>query len=180
MDFLQCVKGRRSIRKFKEEKIDHDKLERIVKIASFSPSWKNSQIARYNIIEDKNMINNIAENCVMSFEFNSNTINNATAIVVVTTVTGCSGYNKDGSFATSKKTHWESFDAGIATQTFCLAAHNEGVGSVIIGIFDEELVSTTLDIPKNEKVAALIAIGYADEEPIMPERKSVKELIRFK
>lgn len=179
MDFFNCVKERRSIRKFTSDKIEHDKLERIVKLASFSPSWKNSQIVRYIVVEDENIKQQIANNCVLGLEHNSGIIKNAPALIVVTTVSGISGYERDGSFTTSKGDRWEMFDAGIATQTFCLAAHSEGLGTVIMGIFDEEMICRTVKLPDTQKVAALIAIGYPNEEPTMPKRKDVSELISY-
>ena len=71
------------------------------------------------------------------------------------------------------------FDAGIATQTFCLAAHEKGIGSVIMGIFDEDKVAELISLEEGRKVAALIAVGYPDEEPAQPKRKEVGELVRF-
>ncbi len=71
------------------------------------------------------------------------------------------------------------FDAGIATQTLCLAAHEHGVGTVIMGIFDAEKVAELLQIPENEVVVALVPIGYPDEEPNAPKRKAVDELLIF-
>lgn len=180
MEFLNCVKERRSIRKFTTDKIEHDKLERIVKLASFSPSWKNSQIVRYIVVEDKNLKEQIANNCVLGLEHNCGIIKNAPALVVVTTVSRISGYERDGSFTTSKGDRWEMFDAGIAAQTFCLAAHSEGLGTVIMGIFDEDRICETMKISETQKVAALIAIGYPNEEPTMPKRKEVNELISYR
>ena len=91
-----------------------------------------------------------------------------------------SGYDKDGSFSTSQQDRWEMFDAGIATQTFCLAAHLKGVGSVILGVFDEEKIRQYIDIPENEKVTNLIAIGYPLDQPkSAPPRKSVEEISSF-
>ena len=51
------------------------------------------------------------------------------------------------------------FDAGIAVQTFCLAAHEAGLGTVIMGIWDEDGITELLDLPKDQELAALIAIG---------------------
>ncbi|MBQ1741404.1 MAG: nitroreductase family protein, partial [Erysipelotrichaceae bacterium] len=85
---------------------------------------------------------------------------------------------RDGSFTTSKEDRWEMFDAGIASQTFCLAAHDMGVGSVILGIFDEEKVAKSISLPEGEKVAALIPIGYPDQECVAPKRKTTDELMR--
>ena len=98
-------------------------------------------------------------------------------LVIITTISPRSGFERDGSPSTSKKTHWESFDAGIATQTFCLAAYDAGLGTVIMGIFDEDKVIKAVGVPEGQKVSAMVALGYADEEPAMPKRKSVGELL---
>ena len=94
-------------------------------------------------------------------------------------VHGRSGFERDGSYTTSKEDRWEVFDAGLATQTFCLAAHDKGVGTVILGIFDENKVAEIAKVPEGQKVAALVAVGYADEDPAAPKRKSTEELVQF-
>lgn len=179
MEALQCIETRRSIRKFKQSPISHEVMESIVKAASYAPSWKNTQVTRYVVVEDPVVKAKIADEAVLGFRFNSGTIENAAALVVVTMVHGRSGFEKDGSFSTSKEDRWEVFDAGIATQTFCLAAHDMGVGSVIMGIFDEEKVAELIGLEEGRKVAALISVGYPDEEPAVPKRKEVEELVRF-
>ena len=179
MDFKTCVKERRSIRKFKSTAIEHEKILEIVKQASYSPSWKNTQIVRYLVVEDKEIIQRIADNCVHGFSFNINTINNASALVVMTMIPNRSGYERDGSYTTSKEDRWEMFDAGAAAQTFSLAAFDEGLGTVIMGIFDEQKLCDTLKLEKGLKIGAMIAIGYPDEEPQMPKRKEISELVSF-
>ncbi len=179
MDVFECIKGRRSIRDFKDDKIEHSVFEKIIDTARFSPSWKNTQIARYIIVEDKNIMNDIADKCVCDFKFNSSTIKKAAALVLVTIISGRSGFERDGSFATSKGDGWEMFDAGIATQTLCLAAHENGLGSVILGIFDEEKISKLVNIPDGQQLAALVAMGYPNETPVAPKRKEVGELISY-
>lgn len=72
------------------------------------------------------------------------------------------------------------FDAGIATQSFCLAAHEQGIGSVVLGIFDEAKAASLLDLPEDRELIALVPIGYPAEEPIAPKRKGVEELLSFK
>ena len=69
------------------------------------------------------------------FEWNTGIILGAPVLVVLASVPGKSGYEKDGAYSTSKKDKWEMFDAGIAAQTFQLAAHECGIGSVVMGIF---------------------------------------------
>ena len=178
MEALECIKTRRSIRKFKAEPVNHEILEKIVEAASLAPSWKNTQIPRYNIVETSDIKNDIAANGTLGFEHNSEIINGAPQLVVSMIEKRC-GYEKDGSFTTSKEDRWEMFDAGIACQTFCLAAHDLGVGSVILGIFDESSVAKSISLKEGEKVAALIAIGYPDQECSAPKRKTLEDLLRF-
>lgn len=179
MEALKCIETRRSIRKFKDEALDHEVLEAVVKEASFAPSWKNSQVVRYVVVENQEIKSKIANDAVLGFTYNTGTIEKAAALVVVTMIHGRSGFEKDGSYTTSKEDRWEMFDAGIATQTFCLAAHEKGIGSVIMGIFDEDKVAELISLEEGRKVAALIAVGYPDEEPAQPKRKEVGELVRF-
>lgn len=179
METLECIKSRRSIRKFKETPVDHETIHHIINAARFSPSWKNTQIVRYHIIEDSSIRENIANNCVMDFEFNQKTISRASQLVVVSMMEKRCGYERDGSFSTSKEDRWEMFDAGIAAQSFCLAAHDLGVGTVILGIFDEEKVAKAIDLPENQKVAALIVMGYPNQECEAPARKTVEQLVNY-
>lgn len=179
MDALTCIETRRSIRKYQEKPIPHEVMEEIIKEASFAPSWKNSQVVRYVVVENPELKSKIANDAVLGFTYNTGTIEHATALVVVTMIQGRSGYERDGSFTTSKEDRWEMFDAGIATQTFCLAAHEKGIGSVIMGIFDEAKVGELINIEEGRKVAALVAVGYPAETPEAPKRKTVEDLVRF-
>jgi nitroreductase len=100
-------------------------------------------------------------------------------LIAVTFLTGRSGFERDGSFSTSKGSFWQSYDAGIATQTFCLAAWDKGIGSVIMGIFDEAKAARLLNLPEGRELAALIPVGYPDEAPAAPRRKPAEELLTF-
>ncbi|MDL2236552.1 nitroreductase family protein [Christensenellaceae bacterium OttesenSCG-928-K19] len=177
MEFMECVENRRSVRKYKADKPEEGVFEKIVQAASYAPSWKNSQTVRYIVVEADSVKNEIAERCVMDFEYNQKTIQNAPAIILVTTIASRSGYERDGSFSTGKGTHWESFDAGIATGILCLAAHEQGLGTVVMGIFDEEKVRQVAGIPDGQKLSAMVAVGYPEEQPAMPKRKGVEELL---
>ncbi len=179
MEFGKVVQERRSVRKFTPEPLSHEKIEAAVQAASYAPSWKNTQIARYVLIEDKALLSRIADECVMGFAYNASTIKGAPGVMIVTYITGRSGFERDGSFSTSKKDGWEMFDAGIATQTFCLAAQEQGLGSVIMGIFDEAKIIEVAGIAEGQKVAALVAIGTPDEAPAMPKRKTVTDLLTY-
>ena len=179
MNTLEAIRSRRSIRKFQNKKVPHEVLEQIVSAAAYAPSWKNTQVTRYHVLEDPELQRKIAEEYTLGFSYNTGTLAQAPQVVVLTAVKGRSGMEQDGTCTTSKGENWLMFDAGIAAQTFCLAAWEHGVGSVIMGIFDAEKVAELLRIPDNEVVVALISIGYPDEAPNAPRRKTVEELLSF-
>ncbi|MCI6060406.1 MAG: nitroreductase family protein [Dorea sp.] len=177
MNTLECIKTRRSIRKFKPDSIDHSLLESLISAASYSPSWKNSQITRYIAIEDSSILSSIINDYTQ--EHNSNIIKQAPMLIAVTFVKGRSGFERDGSYSTKKGDRWQMFDIGVACQTFCLAAHEAGLGTVIMGIWDEDGITSLLNIPDDQELGALIAIGWPDIDPEAPKRKSVSELLTY-
>ena len=58
-------------------------------------------------------------------------------LIAVTFKKGRCGFERDGSYSTKKEDRWQMFDVGVASQTLCLAAHEAGLGTVIMGIWDE-------------------------------------------
>lgn len=179
MEALKCIESRRSVRKFTEQPVTREEIEKVVSYAKFAPTWKNVQANRYVAVTDETKKAAIAEECVMGYEGNKKIINGAPMLIVQTIVNARSGYERDGSFSTTKETHWQSYDAGIAAQTFSLAAHDLGLGTVIMGIFDEAKVMEILDIPEGQSIAALIAVGHPAEEPIAPKRKDVDVILSY-
>ena len=178
MNVNECIRSRRSIRKYQSRLVDHSIIDSIVSDASYSPSWKNTQITRYIAIEDLSILETIAEQ--FTPDYNSNIIKQIPVLIAVTFVKGRCGFERDGSYTTKKKDRWQMFDAGVACQTFCLAAHEYGLGTVIMGVFDESGISSLLDIPKERELAALIALGYPDIEPSAPKRKTVEDLLQYR
>ena len=61
MDAITMIKERRSVRKYKDEKVDRETMREIVDIARWAPSWVNYQIARYTLVDDEEIIKEIAE-----------------------------------------------------------------------------------------------------------------------
>ena len=177
MNTIECIKSRRSIRKYKPDKVDHSLIESIIHAASFSPSWKNSQVVRYFAIEDPAILNKITTD--FTFEHNSNIIRQAPVLIAVTVVKGRCGFERDGSYTTKKGDRWQMFDAGVAAQTFCLAAHEHGLGTVIMGIFDEDGITDLLQLPDNQELAVLIALGHPDIDPEVPKRKQTADLLTY-
>ncbi|MCI8463837.1 MAG: nitroreductase [Lachnospiraceae bacterium] len=177
MTAKECITGRRSIRRFTDRPVSHELLSRIVETASFAPSWKNTQITRYIAVEGEAKA--ALAKCTSLFPGNGAIMESAPVVIAVTIITGRSGYERDGSFSTPKGDRWQMYDAGIASEAFCLAAHEEGLGTVILGLFDEEEAAKLLNLPEGRQLAALIPVGYPAEAPAAPRRKTVEELLSF-
>ncbi|MGN0431473.1 MAG: nitroreductase family protein [Lachnospiraceae bacterium] len=175
----ECIRGRRSIRQFTDKPVPRDVLENIVETASYAPSWKHTQITRYIAIEGT-LKDKIADECTSAYAKNGEIIKNAPLLIAVTFIKNRSGFERDGSFSTPKEGGWQMFDTGIASEAFCLAAYEQGLGSVILGIFDEAKAASLLEIPEDRELVALIPVGYPAEEPVAPRRKPVEELLSYK
>ena len=179
MDGMTMILDRRSVRKYKDKKVDRTIIKNIISTALFAPSWANYQIVRYTVLDDKNSVIQLGKEGVNGFLPNINTINNAAGLIILSVVTGKSGCGPDGNLITSKGSTWEMFDAGIACQTFCLAAYEEGIGTVIMGVFDDEKIANIINLPEDETVVSVIAYGYEDNHPKATKRKSLEEVTRF-
>lgn len=178
MNAKDCILGRRSIRRFKPDPVPHDVLEEIIELASYAPSWKHTQITRYIAVEGE-LKNRIATEGTSIFPGNGKIIDQAPMLIAVTVIKNRSGFERDGSYSTVRKDGWQMFDAGVASQTFCLAAYEKGIGSVIMGLFDQDTVTSLLSIPDDRELVALIPVGYPDESPVAPKRKAVSDLLTY-
>ncbi len=178
MEALDCIRGRRSIRDFEDKKVERSVIEEIIGAAAFAPSWKNTQVTRYIAIDDKAKIDEIASKFTTGFVYNGNTIGKAPLLIAVTAIKGRSGVEKDGSFTTNRGASWLMFDAGCAVQTLCLAAYEKGLGSVIMGIFDDEL-EAYLQLPEDRELVCIVCMGYPAQSPEAPRRKSVEDLLTY-
>lgn len=179
MTAKECIKNRRSIRHFTSQVVDHELLNEIIETASYSPSWKNTQIVRYIAIEGA-MKDKIAAECCDAYPNNGSIISGAPLLIAVTYIKGRCGFERDGSYSTTKEASWQMFDSGIATQSFCLAASEKGLGSVILGIFDSNKAASLLELSDDRELVTLIPVGYPAEEPVAPKRKPVDELLSYK
>ena len=171
METKACIQSRRSIRRYTGEPVTRATIEQIVALAAYAPSWKNTQVARYTAVTDRAVIEKIASECVLGFAHNAGILNGCSVLVVQSIITKRSGYERDGSFSTSQGTHWESFDAGIAAQTFCLAAHELGVGTCVLGVFDEKKVAEVVNLPSGQTASCLIPMGRDARRARAQERR---------
>lgn len=98
MDAQTCILTRRSVRQFTDQPVPHDLLEKVVSLAAYAPSWKNTQISRYVAIEDPAVRETIASEYCLAGANNPAIIRSAPLLIAQTFVKNRCGYERDGSF----------------------------------------------------------------------------------
>lgn len=175
MEFQECLDNRRSIRDFKKEPISKEVIYKLIEAAQKAPSWKNSQVSRYYIVEE------LKEELLKYMpDFNINNAKNAPILIVTTVVKNRSGFERDGSYSTHIKDGFQYFDNGLQVQNLCLKAYEMGLGTLIMGLYDVEKVRKLLDIPEEQEIVTIIAVGYPNEKPEIPRRKNIEDIVVFK
>ena len=174
MEFQELIKTRRSVRNFKEEPVEHGDLEEIIREASLAPSWKNSQTGRYYVVESPEMIGQFRE---MLPSFNQKSSANA-AYIVSTYVKGISGFTQ-GAADNELGNVWGAYDLGLHDAYLVLAAANAGYDTLIMGLRDQEGIRRLLEIPEEECIVSVIAIGKRASEPVLGKRKDLAEVAKF-
>ena len=180
MDAKTCILTRRSHRKFTDQPVSHAQIEEIVSLAAYAPSWKNTQISRYIAIESDQLKREIAERFCLPGSNNPAIITNCPVLIAQTFVTHRCGFERDGTYTTDRGEGWQYYDCGIAAQTFCLAAHELGLATVIMGVFDRKKLQEFLQIPEDQELMALIALGHPADEPAAPKRKELDVLLSYR
>ncbi|QGT98707.1 Nitroreductase [Candidatus Syntrophocurvum alkaliphilum] len=175
MNTLECIKTRRSIRRFTDQPIPDDVLTQLLEAIRWSPSWANTQCWEVVIVKEQASKEKLVE---LLTENNPATkgVLQAPLVVVVCGKKGISGF-KRGEAQTVQGDNWYLFDAGIACQNLCLAAHSLGLGTVNIGSFDHKKTGEFLGLPEDIEPVEIIPVGYPAKEGKAPPRKELSEFV---
>ena len=177
MELQEALKERRSIRKYKVADVLKEDVMKIIEAAILAPSWKNSLVTRYHVVTSKETVQNIKENALP--EFNMNNSKNAPVLIVMSFVRSLSGFDKDQDPANEIGEGWGFYDCGLASENLLLKAHELGYGTLIMGIRDQAKIREILDIPKEEIIVSVVALGVKDIDPVMPKRKTISEVSKW-
>ena len=163
MDFTEVIIKRRSHRKFKEDIVDDEILERIIEAARLAPTWSNMQGTRYIVVKNKTQIKEIAD------AGNQKWIGNVPMLIVLCIAPNKSGKNING-------LEYFTVDASICMEHIVLAATNEGLGTCWVGLFNEDKIKEVLSIPEKVRVIALTPLGYSKYTPREQIRKPIEQI----
>jgi nitroreductase len=174
MDLMEAIKGRRSIRKYKPDPVPEEVLQKVMEAMRWAPSWANTQCWEVIIIKDPAMKSELVRTLSKTNPALSSVID-APIVLVLCGRRGVSGFKKGE--ASTGRGDWLLFDTGLAMQTLCLAAYGLGLGTVVIGLFDQKKAAEILGVPDNVDVVAMTPLGYPADRGSAPKRKEVSEFV---
>ncbi len=181
MDTLEAIRTRRSVRKFSDRPVEPEKLQSVLEAVQQAPSWANMQCWRFVVVQDPAVKAKISElSYVEAFfapkGYKSNpaqqSLSDAPVVIVA-----CAEPLDSGDLHGQ---HYYMTDVGIATENLMLAAHALGLGSVFVGVFDEDQLGDLLGIPPGIRIVGLFPLGYPQDGPKSgPPRKPLDELVYY-
>lgn len=158
MDKLGYILDRRSIRRYKEQKIDGETIKQLLTAAMYAPSAVNTQPWHFVVVDKPELLQRI-----MEIHPHAGMLQTASHGIVV-----CGDENLQ---------HDEGYwvvDCGASTQNLLLAAHTLNLGACWVGLHPregrKESFSSLLGLPSHVQPFALVALGYPLEKKPRPER----------
>lgn len=166
---------RRSIRAYEAGRtISEAQLRELFEATQNAPSWANYQPSKYYVALSKE-----AHDAVLDkIGFNRDRVANASALLVSTYERGKSGYLQ-GQQTNEIGEGWGAHDNGLSDAYLILKARAMGFDTLIMGMRDSDGLREIFDIPENETVMAVIALGYRAEEPRDPVHKPLDDFVKF-
>ncbi|MDP2960679.1 MAG: nitroreductase family protein [candidate division Zixibacteria bacterium] len=169
MEFFEVVKNRHSVRDFKDKEIEKEKLEKLLYVANSAPSAGNLQAYQIFLVRQS-----AQKTALVNAAYGQDYIAQAPASLIFCAdpLRSARKYGKRGLELYSIQ------DATISASYVHLAAVDLGLGSVIVGAFDEEAVNKILNLPNILRPIIILPIGYPNEEPEITPRRKINDLVK--
>ncbi|MBN1796707.1 MAG: nitroreductase family protein [Sedimentisphaerales bacterium] len=177
MDFLQLVTKRYSVRKYADRKVEPDKIARCIEAARLAPSACNSQPWKFVIIDEPELKTKVAKAAFEKIISINRFIFEAPVLVLLISQPQKLSAKLCGIV---KRRDFRLMDIGIAAEHFCLAAAEQGLGTCMLGWFNERPVRKLLSIPKGKRIELVITAGYPDTDKIPAKnRKTTGQITSY-
>jgi len=173
-EFMEILKGRRSIRRYEEKEIPQEVLNRVFEAVQWSPSWANTQCWEVLVVRDPAT----KEQLQATLTKTNPALKAMVQAPVVLAL--CGKLRSSGCYkgeVTTKFGDWFMFDLGLATQSICLAAHDQGLGTVVVGLFDHDRAKEILGVPEGYELVVMIPIGYPAKVSMAPKRRETADFV---
>lgn len=157
------------MRKYSDKPVEKEKIEALIEAVRLAPSACNSQPWKLIIVDDPEVKRQVAE-ATYGKGINFNHFAQEAPVIAVLVIEKAKLISRIG--GRLKNQEYPQYDIGIAAAGFCFQATELGLGTCILGWFDEQRIQQVLGIPKKRKIGLLITVGYA------PEGYKIRQKIR--
>ncbi|MEA5109721.1 putative NAD(P)H nitroreductase [bioreactor metagenome] len=178
MTFKELIIQRQSVRRYDAHPVEAEKINLCLEAARLSPSASNSQPWRFIVVDQDPLRTEVAKATFTDIQLiNKFTVQAPVMVVIV--IEKARWFTRLAMQV--KKKEWPLIDIGIAAEHFCLQAAELGLGTCMIGWFDEKKLQKLLHIPAGKQVGLVITLGYPQEGyPLRKKiRKSMEEVVTF-
>ena len=173
--FLELAAARQSDRVYEPGRvIGREVLGRILEAGRLAPSACNGQPWHFTVVAEPELLAEVGK-ATSSLGMNK-FVKDASALVLITLEStnmtsrlGCGIKDKD----------FPMMDLGIASAYITLAAEDEGVGSCILGWFDEKKIKELVGIPQKKRLMLIISLGYNTKPKRRKIRKEFGKVVSF-
>ncbi|OYT32378.1 hypothetical protein DRJ22_01620 [Candidatus Woesearchaeota archaeon] len=166
METLECIKSRRSVRKFLDIPVEAEKLSNILEAAQNAPCAGNLQEWKFILVTDKPARQKVAEACLEQYWISS-----APLVIIA-----CSDPSKPKKFYDEAGERFAIMDASAAVENMLLAVHDQGLASCWVSGFEEEMLRREFNIPDSVFIIAVLPIGYPDEKVPVPPKLTLENI----
>lgn len=171
MNFEEVIKGRYSLRQFDENKeVEDEVLKEILDMAINAPSACNSMPYKVTVATKEK-----AKLIASKRKLNMNKFAEKAKVIFIIEEDSYNLTAKAGNKITD--IDFRSIDIGIMVQNICLAAYSKGLGTCILGMFDEKSIQGI--IGTKSPIRLLIAMGYPEKDRDLTKKKSVEEIFKI-
>ena len=171
MNFEELILKRQSDRRYLPDPLDRDDIIKCLEAARMSPSACNSQPWKFIVVDEKEKL---AEMSKAAEGLGMNRFTQNVPVMVAVVLEKMNASARLGSLVKNKD--YCMLDLGMAVEHFCLQAADLGLGTCIMGWFDEKRIARLLGVPRGKRIPLIIALGKPALSTRRKTRKTIEEI----
>ena len=166
MEFLELIEKRYSVRAYKPDPVEEEKLQQVLQAARLAPTAANRQ--PFQLI----VVHTAGREAELRRIYNRDWFVQAPLVICACGIPGRAWARRDGK-------SYMDVDVAIVMDHLVLAAANAGLGTCWIAAFDPTAAREVLGLPADVEPIAFTPLGYAADQPEPKKRKALSELVRY-
>ena len=175
---MEQIVNRRSVRKYKDKKVEKEKILQLLESARLAPSGSNTQPWNFIVVESE-----ATREKLSAADHNQKWMMKAPVFIVCMADIRCR-ISRETPLRLDENSPEPALkqiirDTAIAIEHIVLEAEHIGLATCWTAWFEQDDVRPILGIPEDQYVCAIITVGYGDETPELRPRRTMEEMLRY-